>query len=171
MVEFALGVPILLLLLVGLLEVSRAVFVYTVAAGAAREGARYAIMTTVIDPPPAGSPDPGLPTWMQPCNRGLDVAHSPAVQEYLLNDSQCAGWPNVVAAVASKSVGLPGADTKVRIAYQNPNGGALTYGLEGYNRGVPIVVTVIYDHRPIAANFLGIPAMVQIRSSSTMSAQ
>lgn len=41
MVEFALVLPILLLLIVGLLEVGRAIFMYSAIFSAAREGVRY----------------------------------------------------------------------------------------------------------------------------------
>src|SRR5262245_25613795 len=70
MVEFALGLPVLLMLLVGIVEMSRMILAYNVVNNAAREGALYAAATTTIAPPPAGSPAPDQPTWSQPCNLG-----------------------------------------------------------------------------------------------------
>jgi len=44
LVEFALILPILLLIVLGLIEFGRAFFIYTVVSNAAREGARYGIV-------------------------------------------------------------------------------------------------------------------------------
>ena len=46
LVEFALVLPVLLLLLFGILDGGRAVYAYHVVANSAREGARYASVTT-----------------------------------------------------------------------------------------------------------------------------
>jgi len=51
LVEFALILPILLVLLLGVIEFGRLIFIYNTIANAAREGARYAI----VDPANASS--------------------------------------------------------------------------------------------------------------------
>jgi hypothetical protein len=55
MVEFALVFPILLLIVYGIIEFGRMLFIYTAVTSASREGARYgAAAGDVPDPPPAG---------------------------------------------------------------------------------------------------------------------
>jgi hypothetical protein len=56
MVEFALVFPIVLLITYGIIEVGRAVFIYTAVTSAAREGARYGAAT--------GDPDTNPKTYM-----------------------------------------------------------------------------------------------------------
>ncbi len=49
MVEFALALPIFLLVVYGLMEVSRLIFIYATVASASREGARYASAWGIVD--------------------------------------------------------------------------------------------------------------------------
>jgi hypothetical protein len=174
MVEFALGLPVLLALLIGLLEMGRMVMSFTLVGHAAREGARYGAMTTVIAPPPLPGPtppsgtDPLQPTWWQPCNRGLDDSISPGYVEYPATDSRCVGWPNIVSTAAYGGTGTNLSDMRVRISYDRSPPPIGPYGLEGIdNRGVPLKVTVIYNHRPLFAQFLRIPATVPIQITAT----
>jgi Flp pilus assembly protein TadG len=93
MVEFAIGLPVLLTLLLGFIEVSQLVLAYIVVGQTAHEAARYAITTTVSTPP----------SWSQYCNRGLDVSIGSGYQQYDATDSTCVGLTNVVSTVTSKS--------------------------------------------------------------------
>src|SRR5262245_51860586 len=75
LVEFALGLPLLLIILIGVVEVGRLALAYTVVGNLAREGARYAIMTTGMNQAASGTPsgvdtDPDQPAWWQKCNFG-----------------------------------------------------------------------------------------------------
>jgi hypothetical protein len=178
MVEFALGLPVLLLLLVGIVEMSRMVLAYNVVNNAAREGALYAAATTTIAPPPlpgtlpAGA-DAAQPTWWQPCNRGENVWLPPPAdgyKQYPATDARCVGWPNVVSAVMGKAQGIDPATAVVRISYDRP-GVPLPNALEGYNRGVPVKVVVEYRHYPLATRLLGIDSMVKLTGSSTATTQ
>lgn len=63
LVEFALILPVLLLLLVGLFDLSRAVFVSSTLATASREGNRYAIVHGAQSSAPSG---PGSTTFTAP---------------------------------------------------------------------------------------------------------
>jgi hypothetical protein len=173
MVEFALGLPILLLLLLGLIEIGRAVMTYNVVGNVAREGAHYAIMLPALNAPS----DPSPQVWEEYCNRGLDESldmtgpTEPKGEMYLGNDAACGGWANVVSAVMSKAVVLRPADTKIYIAYDRVSPVPTPYGLEGYNRGVPLIVTVRYDHRLLVGQFLGLPGTLTMTGSSTMITQ
>jgi hypothetical protein len=168
MVEFALGLPLLLILFIGMIEVGRAVFIYNVVGNAAREGARFGIMTTGIDPPSTPLADM---TWYKLCNRGLDDSKSPGYQEYLGNTSSCEISPNVVHTVIERAAVLDAASTRIQISYDRDAPVPNPTGLEGYNRGVPFTVKVIYRHRPLFAQFIGIPAFFDIIASSTMMTQ
>lgn len=162
MVEFAIGLPVLLTLLLGFIEVSQLVLAYIVVGQTAHEAARYAITTTVSTPP----------TWAQQCNRGLDISISPGYEQYNATESACVGWTNVVSTVASKSPGIRLATTRIRISYQRtppPASGQL--GLEGYNRSVPLTVTVLYDHQPLTASFLRLPTTITLQGAATMVTQ
>lgn len=138
------------------------VLAFTVGGHAAREGAAYAAMTTVIKPPPlpATPPtgaNPGRPTWNQPCN----LAGS-----YRADDGRCLGWPNVVSTVVNNGQWLWAGDTRIDIIYgQNP--ATLQVGLGGYNRDVPVTVVVHHNFRPILASFIGVPLDVPIVVNST----
>jgi Flp pilus assembly protein TadG len=183
MVEFALGLPVLLLLLVGVVEMSRMILAYNVVNNVAREGALYAAATTTIAPPPLPGTlptgaNPNQPTWWQPCNVGQNVRLPPPADgyiEYPATDARCVGWANVVSAVTRKAQGIDPARALVRISYDRPAaagpGEPLPAALEGYNRGVPVMVVVEYRHYPLATRLLGIPAMVTLTGSSTATTQ
>ncbi len=59
-VEFALAMPVALLVILGVFDFGRAVLAYNALAGAAREGTRYAIVHGSTSASPAG---PGAPTY------------------------------------------------------------------------------------------------------------
>ena len=86
LVEFALLLPLMLLIITGLFDVARAVWEENTLAYAAREGTRYAIVHGSYGSPPADTTDPGNPT----CNPGDQVI--------------CRDIPNIVRQAA---VGVP----------------------------------------------------------------
>jgi hypothetical protein len=171
MVEFAIGLPILLAMFIGFIEIGRAILAYTVVGNVAREGTRYAIMTTVIEPaplpgtPPSGT-NPAQPTWWQRCNMG----HAGVSLPYTSADfPDCSTWPNIVSTVMSKSPGLDLNTVKIFVSYQN--GGST---LEGYNRGAQMKVKVEYTHSILFAKFLRLPDSLStftMSSESTMLSQ
>jgi Flp pilus assembly protein TadG len=123
MVEFALGLPMLLLILIAFVEVGIAVMKYNVVSNVAREGARYASTITGID----------TATWQQTCNVGGVGATGVT---YVA--TSCMGTENIVSTVAREGVGLDPRLLTVTIAYDE--------AMDGYNRGREITVTVTYTH-------------------------
>lgn len=170
MVEFALGLPLLLAMIIGIIEIGRLVLAFTVVSNVAREGARYAIMTTVAATPATMPEEPGYteaakPVWWQYCNAG----HSGTSITYNATDSRCVGWPNIVSTVVSKSPGLQLDRVRVKVSYASSTG-----TLDGYNRSVPISVEVSYTHVILFARFLRLPdalSTVTVQSTSTMFTQ
>ncbi|MCC6627930.1 MAG: pilus assembly protein [Chloroflexi bacterium] len=170
MVEFALGLPILLLIIIGVVEIGRAVLAYTVVGNVSREGARYAIMTTAAAAPSSmpASPDTDASklAWWQKCNAGhtgTSVVYTPADFAF------CDGWPNVVSSIVSKSPGLSLSRVEITVSYNSPSG-----TLDGFNRSVPITVAVRYTHPILFGQFLRLPAPLNtiiLNSSSTMLTQ
>src|SRR2546428_11114456 len=72
LVEFALLLPLMLLIITGLFDVARAVWQENTLAYAAREGTRYAIVHGSAGSPPAGPPNPerrGAPPPPAPAGR------------------------------------------------------------------------------------------------------
>jgi Flp pilus assembly protein TadG len=170
MVEFALGLPLLLAMIIGIIEIGRLVLAFTVVGNVAREGARYAIMTTVAAAPATMPEEPGYteaakPAWWQYCNAG----HSGTSVTYNATDARCVGWPNVVSTVVGKSPGMQVDRVMVTVSYTT-----LTGTLDGYNRSVPITVEVNYTHTILFAHFLRLPSSlstVTVKGTSTMLTQ
>lgn len=162
MVEFALGLPLLLLILFGFAEVGIAVMKYNIVANVARDGARFASTLTGID----------ATTWTQNCNVGaIGTPPYPGQtgsggKSYTV--AACSGTTNVVSTVAAKAVGLTPADLQVTIYYTQP--------MESFNRGKPVTVTVAYTHRFLLAALAGsgkrtfyfIPTTITLQSSAAM---
>jgi len=78
LVEFAIGLTVLLLLVFGVVDLGRAVFAYNSIAHCAREGTRYAIVhgsqspaETRVGPAPN---DPSLESWVRRFATGLQAA-------------------------------------------------------------------------------------------------
>jgi hypothetical protein len=143
LVEFALTLPILLLFLIGIIELGLAVMTYNGVRFAAQEGARYAVMLSAMADPT----DP-TPLWKEDCNVGKDVSQSPPGDPYRewLGTTVCPVTPSVVSAALESSPVLRRTEARVRIAYhRDPPPSSSEVGLEGYNRGVPITVTVVYE--------------------------
>jgi Flp pilus assembly protein TadG len=162
MVEFALGLPLLLVILIGLLEVGIAVMKYSIVSNVARDGARYAATMTGID----------TARWKLDCNIGqVGTGRTYAV-------AACppdASLPEtVVAYVARKAVGLDSDQIRVTITYEED--------MNGFNRGRPISVKVDYAHQLMLGRFAPnsrgeerifylLPSTVNIQSSSRMLAE
>ncbi len=90
-VEFALILPLFVVLVVGLLDVARAVWQENTLAFAAREGTRYAIVHGTLSSSPTG---PGAPTFTAP---DQDSAVTAAVLRYtsgLSNVTVKSVWPD-----------------------------------------------------------------------------
>jgi hypothetical protein len=155
LVEFALGLPILLLIIIGVVEIGRAVLAYTVVGNIAREGARYAIMTTAMDPQ----------TWQQTCNFGSGSSIVYSLGDFVT----CDGSPNIVSSIVSKSPGLDLARLTITVSHSSTSG-----TLEGFNRSVPVTVRVDYTHPILFGQFLRLSSpfdSLSLSSASTMFTQ
>ena len=91
LVEFALVLPVALILLVGLFDLSRAVFVSSTLATASHEGDRYAIVHGALSALPSG---PGSLSYTAP---DIDTAVEAAVRQYatgVAGLTVSAQWPD-----------------------------------------------------------------------------
>lgn len=91
LVEFALVLPLFLLMVFGLIDLARAVWMENTLAFAAREGTRYAIVHGSHSSSPAG---PGAPTYTAPDQDTAVTAH---VLKYTIgveNVTVRATWPD-----------------------------------------------------------------------------
>jgi len=102
LVEFALTLPVFLLVVTGLFDVSRAVWQENTLAFATREGTRYAIVHGSAGVPPVG------PCSTHPCPTSGSEFNNRNLQ-------------NIVNAVVSNAIGVPG--ISVTIDYPNSNNG------------------------------------------------
>jgi hypothetical protein len=111
--------------------------------------------------------------WKEDCNVGKDVSQSPPGDPYRewLGTTVCPVTPSVVSAALESSPVLRRTEARVRIAYhRDPPPSSSEVGLEGYNRGVPITVTVVYEYRPIVGGFLQLP-VIEMQGSARMLTQ
>jgi hypothetical protein len=128
LVEFALLLPLMLLIITGLFDVARAVWEENTLAYAAREGTRYAIVHGTYGSPPADTTDIGNPT----CNPGDQVI--------------CRDIPNIVRAAA---VGVP--NITVTVTYPKTYPG-LT--VRCADRGCPVSVEASAPFVPLPSQYL-----------------
>jgi Flp pilus assembly protein TadG len=101
LVEFALMLPVLLLLLVGIFDIGRAVFLSGTINEAVREGTRYAIVHGSLSAAPSG---PGSTTFTAP---DQDTAVTAAVLKHATGLSGVAvqsTWPDLDAKRGSRVV-------------------------------------------------------------------
>jgi Flp pilus assembly protein TadG len=131
MVEFALALPVFLMVLYGLIEASRLIFIVTTVASAAREGARY------------GSAGGGM--------------YHPVTAQY----EDCAGIRAAAKRVGfllnlqDSDIDIEYDDATGAPAFATcPAGGAFTPPTAAVVGGNRIVVTVRYNYSPILVNFL-----------------
>ena len=91
LVEFALVLPVAVLLMIGLFDASRAVWLTTTVANATREGTRYAIVHGAYSGTPTG---PGSSSYTAP---DQDTAVAAVVQQYAVGVAGLAvssTWPD-----------------------------------------------------------------------------
>lgn len=74
MVEFAMVVPVLFVLVLGIIEAGRFVFFYELLHNATREGARYAIVHGARSTCPSGPPPPGETNPCDPSGQNVKLA-------------------------------------------------------------------------------------------------
>ena len=128
LVEFALLLPLMLLIITGLFDVARAVWEENTLAYAAREGTRYAIVHGTNGFPAADTSDPGNPT----CSPGDLVI--------------CTNIPNVVRQAA---IGVP--NITVTVTYPKTYPG-LTLGCA--DRNCPVSVEASAPFVPLPSQYL-----------------
>ena len=101
LVEMALMLPVLVLLLIGIFDLGRAVWLSNSLATAVREGTRYGVVHGALSATPAG---PGSATYTAP---DLDTAITSSVQRYAIgipNLTVHATWPDGNANRGSRIV-------------------------------------------------------------------
>jgi Flp pilus assembly protein TadG len=116
LVEFALALPVILLIFFGIFDMGRAVFAYNTVANAAREGARVAIVNQIPT-----SPD---------CNQNKPI-ENPLAPHWSVQ---------MCAANAGTSLGIK--DTDVTVTYSRPPGTTLKCPAE-QGPGTPVNVGCI----------------------------
>jgi Flp pilus assembly protein TadG len=122
LVEFALVVPWFFLLLFGIIEAGRFIFYYETLSGAAREGARYAIVN--------GANTLGCPTGpAAPGTSACDTAGT-----------------NVVARVRQTAIGLPSSGIAVDRCWWYTTCDFVTHGDGDNARGATITVKATYTY-------------------------
>jgi len=88
MVEFALVVPVLMLMLLGLADVARAVYTYNIISNSAREGAREAILAynQCQNTAPCSAPPPGTGSTVVGVDNAIRRAGG-GIVSYIFNDT------------------------------------------------------------------------------------
>jgi Flp pilus assembly protein TadG len=141
LVEFALVLPIILLLIFGAVDLGRAVYAYNTIANAARNGARVAAVNQIET-----SPD---------CNEDRPV-ENPLLPHWSIK--RC-------AANAALTLGVAEAD--VTVGYSTPTGTSLTCS-SPLNVGCNARVTVTYTYRPSTPVIGDLVGNITIASTSEM---
>jgi Flp pilus assembly protein TadG len=142
LVEFALVLPIIMLLIFGAVDLGRAVYAYNTIANAARDGARVAAVNQI-----ATSPD---------CNEDRPV-ENPATPHWSIK--RC-------AADAALTIGVRDAD--VAVTFSAPSGTSLPCTSSNLNVGCIASVTVSYTYTPITPVIGGLVGNIAINSTSQM---
>lgn len=142
LVEFALVIPIILVLIVGALDLGRAVYAYNTIANAARNGARVAAVNQI-----ATSPD---------CNEDRPVED---IADPHWSIKRC-------AASSALTLGVQPAD--VTIAYRAPTGSTMTCTSGALHVGCIATVTVSYTYAPITPIIGSMVGSIVINSTSQM---
>lgn len=169
LVEFALVLPILLALTVGLIDLARGVYFYNTLSNSAREGARFG--TLLIDPANGSWVDPGnLRCRTDPVtgacltdHRGQPYADLSATYSNSSSPTVAAlkDTNTIVGHVMRQSVMLDPAQTKITITVQ--------YGPEAHMKQ-PLKVEVEHPYRPIVTAILG-DFTVPVKASAMMRVQ
>lgn len=141
MVEFALALPLIVLLVFGAIDLGRAVYAYNTIANAARDGARVAAVNQILTSPDCleNKPveDPLNPHW---------------------SISQCA----VASAV---SLDVPA--SAVTVSYAAPSGTSVTCS-PTLNLGCIATVSVTYTYHPITPIVANLVGPLTLTSTSQM---
>ena len=119
LVEFALTLPIFLLVVTGLFDVSRAVWQENTLAFAAREGTRYAIVHGSAGVPAVG------PCTTHPCPT--------SGTEFVNRNLQ-----NIVDAVVTNAIGVPGVTVTIDYLTLNNNGRNQSVSVDAAAQFVPL---------------------------------
>ena len=133
LVEFALGLPLIILLTLGMIDLARAVYYYNTLSDIARDGARFGIVLT----------DPGWETiygqnpWTVPGNQ-------PGTTPYIMRDY--VGTNTIVGNVAKRAGVLDASQTKVTITVT---------GTPDAHLRLPLTVKVEYPFTPSLLYLLG----------------
>ena len=153
LVELALIMPLLALLLVGALDLGRALLAYTRLTAAVEEGAFYGLRGAWAVEPAACTPTPQFGPCADPENIKYRVRHH-------------------------ANLGLTNADIAVRcyqgrtdtpVSYTPPGGTALAGDCRGATSGDTLEVTARHTFRPLTGQLAGLlPAGYQLRKSVRM---
>lgn len=148
LVEFALVVPVLLLLILGIVDFARGIFIYSVVQDAAREGARYAIVH--------GSQAEALDGL---CASGPGAACDPSGN-------------NVKSAAAQFAIGLDPTALTTAVCWGfactiSPDCTTATNSTPYNTPLTPVTVATCYDFRTIASTFLPISGF-GLRATATL---
>lgn len=137
LVEFALVSILLFMFLLGIIEMGRFMFTYSVVSNAAQEGSRFGIVRprAVFD----GN------------SRATRVALGTVVPTYIVvSNGDC----NVVSKTLEKAIGLPREDIRVSVWYDNGNGTPIAVTNSNYEsvivKGNRVVVEASYNFQFIA---------------------
>lgn len=151
LVEFAMIFPILVLMLVGAFDLGRVVLANDLAASAAREAARFAVVH-------GGSKLTACPVGPHDTAEVTPPAASPACPHPSPSTES-------IKQVARDFAGAGGLNVTVEVCYGSGCTGDASTATN--KRGVEVTVTVRTTVSTIAANFIGVPVF-DVSSSSTM---
>jgi hypothetical protein len=149
LVEFALVVPLLLLLTFALVDFARGIFIYSVISNAAREGARYAIVHGNQGATPVGVTPVILPDNPPQTGPGTTDPN---------------GIINVVPKTRELAFGLDQSALAVGVCWGDgcsipPDCSTGTNTALGAIPDVPVTVRTCYAFQPITASFLRLGAL------------
>jgi len=153
LVEFALVLPVLMMLLMGVLDIGRVVWANDAISSAAREAARYAIVHggAASDPCPVGPPD--LPDTVVPAASASCPNPSPSKQS--------------IIDVARQFAIAAGRDVTVSVCYGAGCSGTTDASGATNRRGTPVTVTVTSSVDMVAAGIVGWRSF-DVSSTATM---
>lgn len=168
MVEMALIAPVLLLLLMAMVDFGRAAWIYATLSGAARDGARAAVLTG-----PNRATNANVVGAAQLYAIGLSLSQAPCV------NGQSTPNPFTPAPAAGDTGYVYVTGTTQSATYDAPSGQAPTTGVgtcqaanPAFAQHVPLTVTIEYNFQPLtplAAQFL--PSGIVMSVSSTMTTE
>jgi TadE-like protein len=152
LVEFAIAIPIFLVLLLGTIDVGHVVWASASLANAAREGARYAIVRggSMTSQCPVGPP---APTALIPAATSSCPYPSPSKA-------------GIISAVQSNAIAA-GTNINVNVCYGAGCSGSIDAGGATNARGTPLTVTATSDV-PVTVGSLINLATIHLSSTVTM---